>query len=30
MHAVIETASGTKAAAMMNHELIMEAPRPDV
>ncbi len=31
MHAVIvAAASGTKAAAMMNHELIMEAPRPNV
>ncbi len=31
MHAVIAAAaSGTKAAAMMNHELIMEAPRPEV
>lgn len=31
MHAVIvAAASGTKAAAMINHELIMEAPRPVV
>lgn len=31
MHAVIvAAASGTKAAAMMNHEFIMEMPRPDL
>ncbi len=31
MHAVIiAAASGTKAAAMLNHELIMEAPRPNL